>query len=278
MDTEILDNIQLYGFKWYRRVTMLGVAASTAVIVGGVWMMADGLAEDDLMAFLWGGMLAFLGTWLAGECTFILDRLYRGWKIYGFLHGEYAGHKNDAGWLQDTLGKVQEKIERGGMGVELYGKYHTLLCKRLRILKKRPCQLSVIPYQKILVRLIRKEIFLSLWLVYTLAGIVLAADRNMVPFISACGIALAIVTVQAYMTAGKIKDYLYKISYLEICSEIDNHTRNIGWLGEKKNYLAEQAERTNKERQKDLCRKGMEYIDFVIKERKERLQQQGGDR
>lgn len=148
MDTEILDNIQLYGFKWYRRVTMLGVAASTAVIVGGVWMMADGVSEYDLMAFLWGGMLAFLGTWLAGECTFILDRLYRGWKIYGFLHGEYAGHKNDAGWLQDTLGKVQEKIERGGMGVELYGKYHTLLCKRLRILKKRPCQLSVIPYQK----------------------------------------------------------------------------------------------------------------------------------
>ena len=278
MDTYILNNIQFYGFQWYRRGAVLGIALCMSLVIGGWWLVADGIKDNSLIPFLWGGMLVFLGAGMGGEFTFILDRLYRGWKIYGFLHGEYAAHKNDAGWLHDTLGVMQAKIEKNGFGVELYGKYHTLLCRRLRVLEKRPWQLSVIPYRNILVRLIRKEIFLSLWLLYTLVGLYIAIKMEYIPYIPICLVAVVIYMVQTIITIRKIKDCLCKISGLELCNEMDAHADDIKWLGERKEVLSSQIGKTVKEREKDLCRKGVEYIDFIMKEREERLQQQGGGR
>lgn len=278
MDTYMLNNIQFYGFTWYRRGALLGIALCMSLVIGGVWLVADGIKDNSLIPFLWGGMLVFLGAGLGAEFTFILDRLYRGWKIYGFLHGEYAAHKNDAGWLHDTLGVMQAKIEKNGFGVELYGKYHTLLCRRLRVLEKKPWQLSSIPYRNVLVRLIRKEIFLSLWLVYTLVGLYIAIKMEYIPYIPMCLTAVGIYMVQTFITIRKIKDCLCKISYLELCNEIDAHADDIKWLGERKEVLSSQIGKTVKERKKDLCRKGVEYIDFIMKEREERLQQQGGGR
>lgn len=278
MDTYILNNIQFYGFQWYRRGALLCIALCMSLVIGGVWLVADGIKDNSLIPFLWGGMLVFLGAGLGVEFTFILDRLYRGWKIYGFLHGEYAAHKNDAGWLHDTLGVMQTKIEKNGFGVELYGKYHTLLCRRLRVLEKRPWQLSVIPYRNILVRLIRKEIFLSLWFLYTLVGLYIAIKMEYIPYIPICLAAVVIYMVQTIITIRKIKDCLCKISGLELCNEMDAHADDVKWLGERKEVLSSQIGKTVKEREKDLCRKGVEYIDFIMKEREERLQQQGGGR